>query len=78
MLSYIFAGLAFFRIVHAISFTKRQDITTLSQAQIEEFKPYSLYAAAAYCYPSNTLTWSCGGPYHELSSNPSEGARTNV
>ncbi|KAI9440856.1 lipase [Lactarius indigo] len=39
----------------------RQGITTLSQAQIEDFKPYSFYAAAAYCNPSNTLTWSCGG-----------------
>ncbi|KAH9166730.1 Alpha/Beta hydrolase protein [Lactarius sanguifluus] len=61
MLSYIFAGFAFFRIAHAIAVAKRQDIiTTLSQAQIEEFKPYSFYAAAAYCDPSKTLTWSCG------------------
>ncbi|KAH9166731.1 alpha/beta-hydrolase [Lactarius sanguifluus] len=60
MLSYVFAGFAFFRIAHAIAVAKRQDIATLSQAQIEEFKPYSFYAAAAYCDPSKTLTWSCG------------------
>ncbi|KAF8270695.1 lipase [Lactarius quietus] len=60
MLSYIFAGFAFFRIAYAIAVTKRQGITTLSQAQIEAFKPYSFYAAAAYCNPSETLSWSCG------------------
>ena len=41
MLSYIFVGFAFFRIAYAIAVTKRQDITALSRAQIEEFKPYS-------------------------------------
>ena len=61
MLTYVFAGFAFFRIAYAITIAKRQDITTLSQTQIEEFKPYTLYAAVAYCHPSMTLTWSCGG-----------------
>ncbi|KAH9044012.1 Alpha/Beta hydrolase protein [Lactarius hengduanensis] len=51
MLSYIFAAFAFFRIAHAIAVAKRQDIATLSQAQIEEFKPYSFYAAAALLRP---------------------------
>ncbi|KAI9458384.1 lipase [Lactarius psammicola] len=60
MLSYIFASFAFFRVAYAIAIVKRQDITTLSQAQIEDFKPYSFYAAAAYCDPSKTLAWSCG------------------
>ncbi|KAF8258441.1 alpha/beta-hydrolase [Lactarius quietus] len=60
MLSCIYVGLVLFRIAYAIAIAKRQDIAPLSQAQIEEFKPYSLYAAAAYCDPSNTLTWSCG------------------
>ncbi len=42
--------------------TERQAITALSSAQVESFKPYLLYAAAAYCPPSQTLSWSCGGP----------------
>lgn len=72
MLSYIFAGFAFFRIAYAIATAKQQDMATLSQSQIEEFKPYSFYAAAAYCDPSKTLTWSCGGPYHEWSPENSD------
>jgi hypothetical protein len=39
---------------------KRQAITTLSNVQIATFKPYSFFAATAYCQPSNTLNWSCG------------------
>ncbi|KAI0667866.1 lipase [Trametes maxima] len=35
-------------------------ITTLSDAQIAAFLPYTHYAAAAYCPPSITLAWSCG------------------
>jgi hypothetical protein len=69
MLSYVCAGFAFFRIAYAIIIAKRQDITTLSQAQIEDFKPYTLYAAAAYCNPSIILNWSCG-PY--IMSRPLE------
>ncbi|KAG7094333.1 hypothetical protein E1B28_007932 [Marasmius oreades] len=39
---------------------KRQSITTLSNAQIATFKPFSFYAAAAYCKPPTTLAWNCG------------------
>jgi len=39
---------------------RRQSITTLSQAQITAFKPYSFFAATAYCNPSTTINWSCG------------------
>ncbi|KAF8260710.1 lipase [Lactarius quietus] len=79
MLSYIFAGFAFFRIAYAIAVTKRQGITTLSQAQIEAFKPYSFYAAAAYCNPSKTLSWSCGAyctgnPTFEPSASGGDGS----
>jgi hypothetical protein len=69
MLTFVFAGLALFRITYAITIAKRQDITALSQAQIEDFKPYTLYAAAAYCNPSIILNWSCG-PY--IMSRPLE------
>jgi len=39
---------------------RRQSITTLSQAQITAFKPYTFFASAAYCDPSTTINWSCG------------------
>lgn len=45
----------------------RQTITTLGSTQTASFKPYTLYASTAYCQPSATLTWSCGGesfPYY--------------
>ncbi|KAF5361733.1 hypothetical protein D9756_002148 [Leucocoprinus leucothites] len=44
----------------APSLEKRQAITPLSSAQIATFKPYSFFAAAAYCNPSTTRNWSCG------------------
>ncbi|KAI0058955.1 lipase [Artomyces pyxidatus] len=33
---------------------------TLSQPQITTFRPFTLFASAAYCDPSKTLTWTCG------------------
>ncbi|KAF9269342.1 lipase [Marasmius fiardii PR-910] len=39
---------------------KRQSVTILSTAQVATFKPYSFYAATAYCQPANTLAWNCG------------------
>lgn len=38
----------------------RQTITELSDAEVAMFAPYSSFAAAAYCLPSETVTWSCG------------------
>ncbi|KAF9269337.1 lipase [Marasmius fiardii PR-910] len=46
---------------------KRQSITTLSTSQVSAFKPFSFYAAAAYCQPSTTLAWNCGA---NCQSNP--------
>ncbi|KAF8075189.1 Alpha/Beta hydrolase protein [Lyophyllum atratum] len=37
-----------------------RSITTLTAAQVATYKPYSYYAAAAYCQPANTLAWNCG------------------
>lgn len=37
------------------------NFTTLSADQIAAFKPFSFYAAAAYCSPSTVLASSCGG-----------------
>ncbi|KAF5348060.1 hypothetical protein D9758_010002 [Tetrapyrgos nigripes] len=34
--------------------------TTLTTAQIASFKPFSYFAAAGYCDPSDILRWGCG------------------
>ncbi|KAI0258702.1 alpha/beta-hydrolase [Gloeopeniophorella convolvens] len=60
MLFCVTAALTLIGLAQAAVITKRQGITTLSSSQIEAFKPFSLYAAAAYCNPSATLSWSCG------------------
>ncbi|EJC99967.1 lipase [Fomitiporia mediterranea MF3/22] len=38
----------------------RDGFTTLSSTQVASFKPYTNYAAVAYCEPSETLAWNCG------------------
>ncbi|KAF7358425.1 Lipase-3 domain-containing protein [Mycena venus] len=48
--------------IAAPSLSVRQSITTLSAAKISAFKPYTFYAAAAYCSSASTLTWECGVP----------------
>ncbi|GLB41588.1 putative alpha beta-hydrolase [Lyophyllum shimeji] len=52
----------------APSLAPRQSISTLTPAQVAAYKPYSFYAATAYCQPANTLAWNCGG---NCNSNPS-------
>jgi len=42
---------------------KRQAITPLAAAQISAFKPFTFFASTAYCNPSNTLAWNCGGEF---------------
>jgi hypothetical protein len=39
----------------------RAGILTLSSDEISAVQPFSFYAGAAYCQPSTTMTWSCGG-----------------
>lgn len=48
----------------APSIERRQAITTLTTAQIAAFKPFSFFAASAYCNPSVTRTWTCGGEHY--------------
>jgi hypothetical protein len=36
-------------------------ISILSDTEISAFNPFTFFASAAYCHPSKTLTWSCGG-----------------
>ena len=59
-----FFALAFVGLVHATPVkVKRQGITTLNPTQINEFAPFTLFASAAYCPPSTTINWSCGGAF---------------
>jgi hypothetical protein len=47
-------------LVHAGA-VKRQSITALTSSQIESFVPFTYFASTAYCNPTNTLQWNCGG-----------------
>jgi hypothetical protein len=47
---------------------KRQVITTLSSSQINVFAPFTNFAFAAYCNPSTTRTWTCGGTFTHFST----------
>ena len=40
---------------------EKRQIQTLSSEAVAAFKPYSFYAASAYCDPSVLKTWTCGG-----------------
>ena len=44
----------------AVAEKRQGGITTLSQAQVAAFRPYSYYAATGYCTPRATLAWNCG------------------
>jgi len=70
MLSYVFVLFLIFQLARRAAagvIIERQSITALTLAQIEAFQPYTLYAAAAYCPPSQTLSWTCGA---DCSGNP--------
>ena len=47
---------------------EKRQIHNISSRAVSAFKPYSFYAASAYCKPSVLQTWTCGGarrsPYH--------------
>jgi hypothetical protein len=66
----IFA-LAFVGLVPATPVSiKRQAITvtTLSPTQIDEFAPFTHFASTAYCHPSTTINWTCGGAFAHCST----------
>ena len=42
---------------------KRASITALTTTQIDAFTPYTYFAGVAYCTPTQTLAWDCGGTY---------------
>ena len=59
---------AFVDLVYAaVVRVKRQDITTLSSTQIAGFAPFTHLASAAYCDPSLTKNWDCGGAFTHCS-----------
>jgi len=49
----------------SITLEKRQ-IQTISPGAVAAFKPYSFYAASAYCNPFVLKTWTCGGARKEI------------
>jgi len=62
-------ALASVALVHATPVeVKRQAITTLSSTQVDTFALYTHFASAAYCHPSITRTWNCGGAFAHCSS----------
>lgn len=38
----------------------RQSTYTLSATTVATYKPYTYYAAVAYCQPAKTIAWNCG------------------
>lgn len=38
----------------------KAQVTTLSDAEVAAFAPFTHYASTAYCDPSTTATWTCG------------------
>ena len=35
-------------------------VTAISNSQVDSYTPFTHYAAAGYCNPSVTKTWTCG------------------
>ncbi|SJL18753.1 uncharacterized protein ARMOST_22353 [Armillaria ostoyae] len=61
MLLWILLSLSYTLVYASPSPLRRRDsITTLSDSEVEVFKPYTYYASAGYCEPSTTLAWNCG------------------
>lgn len=46
---------------------KRAGVTAVSAATIASYKRYTMFARAAYCPPSTTATWTCGGAFEVYS-----------
>ena len=46
-------------LVSAAPLLAGQNITTLTLHEVSEFTPYTYYAGAAYCHPSQIWSWSC-------------------
>jgi hypothetical protein len=44
--------------------------TVLPPSLVTSYKPFSYYASAAYCKPSLTLDWTCGGMISRVAYKP--------
>ncbi|RXW22370.1 hypothetical protein EST38_g3495 [Candolleomyces aberdarensis] len=64
----LFAQLVTIAFALPVELEARQSVSTLSAADVSAYKPYTWYAAAAYCEPAKTLAWNCGT---RCTSNPS-------
>lgn len=53
-------GVAVVQASPALALSARQSITPLTTPQIDTFTPYTYYASAGYCTPTETLAWDCG------------------
>ena len=56
----LFAQLVSIALALPVELEARQSVSTLSTAEVSAYKPYTWYAAAAYCQPAKTLAWNCG------------------
>ena len=56
--------------IAAAAVQRRGTPTQLSATQISAYTPYTYFASGAYCNPSNTLAWNCGGMRESLSVAP--------
>ena len=56
----LFAQLVNIAFALPVELEARQSVSTLSAADVSAYKPYTWYAAAAYCEPAKTLAWNCG------------------
>jgi len=43
-----------------LGYVKRQAVTALDSAQIDEFTPFTNFASTAYCNSTTTADWTCG------------------
>lgn len=58
---------------HAIASVERRATTTttpMTAAQELSYRPAALFASAAYCLPTETINWSCGGKLRSTSKTP--------
>jgi hypothetical protein len=54
-------ALAFIGPVYSSSIKRQATVIALSDAQISGFAPFTHFASTAYCNPSTTINWTCGG-----------------
>lgn len=41
----------------------QETVETLSSARVSSYKPYTYFAAIAWCTPAQTIAWNCGCKY---------------